>query len=84
MRNLLLSAVVLLSSGAALAHSGGTDGYGCHVNHALEDGDSSRYHCHKGCYKGKKFSSKAEGISFINAHGSIARDAVCKRVVANK
>lgn len=31
----------LLLGGAAFAHSGGTDAYGCHLNHT-----TGLYHCH--------------------------------------
>lgn len=34
-------AILLILSGNALAHSGGTDDAGCHTNHKTGD-----YHCH--------------------------------------
>jgi hypothetical protein len=37
----LLTIALLLSWGAALAHSGGTDANGCHTNRKTGD-----YHCH--------------------------------------
>jgi hypothetical protein len=40
MRKILLFALLTVSA-PALAHSGGTDAYGCHTNHA-----TGVYHCH--------------------------------------
>lgn len=37
----LIAIAMLLASGLALAHSGGTDIYGCHYNHK-----TGVYHCH--------------------------------------
>lgn len=34
-------AIAIFTTGVALAHSGGTDAYGCHKNHK-----TGVYHCH--------------------------------------
>lgn len=43
MRKIILTAVLAMgaSSVPAVAHSGGTDAYGCHTNHT-----TGVYHCH--------------------------------------
>lgn len=41
MRLLIITAVLALTSTAAVAHSGGTDSNGCHKNH-----QTGEYHCH--------------------------------------
>ena len=42
-------------SSAAAAHSGITDGYGCH-----RGPDKVSYHCHQGQFAGRTFKSKEE------------------------
>lgn len=37
----IIAIALLLASGLALAHSGGTNSQGCHKNHKTGD-----YHCH--------------------------------------
>jgi hypothetical protein len=37
----LTAALMLVVTAAAFAHSGGTDSYGCHLNHK-----TGVYHCH--------------------------------------
>lgn len=41
MKMLIVTIVLAVTSGLAVAHSGGTDAYGCHVNHK-----TGIYHCH--------------------------------------
>lgn len=48
-------AIVLLSPTAAAAHGGGLDAHGCH--HGWKRGG---YHCHRGPFAGRSFSSQAE------------------------
>ena len=37
----MITIILLLASGLAMAHSGGTDKLGCHTNHK-----TGVYHCH--------------------------------------
>jgi hypothetical protein len=41
MKRLAIVALLALTGSLALAHSGGTDSMGCHVNHK-----TGLYHCH--------------------------------------
>lgn len=41
MKRIIFAAFALILSGAAFAHSGGTDSAGCHYNHK-----TGVYHCH--------------------------------------
>lgn len=41
MKKALLALSLMFTVGAAFAHSGGTDAYGCHYNHK-----TGVYHCH--------------------------------------
>ena len=43
-----------------LAHGGGLDDFGCHHNKKL-----GGYHCHRGKFSGKNFSSKAEAFGHL-------------------
>lgn len=40
-RLMIALAVLLIGAGQAIAHSGGTDAYGCHMDHS-----TGLYHCH--------------------------------------
>jgi hypothetical protein len=51
---------LLLSSTAALAHSGGLDSYGCH-----HDRKAGGYHCHRGQFAGRSFGSQAEMLEML-------------------
>lgn len=53
---------LLLVAGAARAHGGGVDGYGCH-----NDEQSGGYHCHSGPLAGKSFRSQAEMLAALEA-----------------
>ena len=41
MKKLIIALAMLLAGSAVLAHSGGTDSAGCHLNHK-----TGVYHCH--------------------------------------
>lgn len=41
MKQVILAILVVMFSTSVMAHSGGTDGDGCHQNHKTGD-----YHCH--------------------------------------
>lgn len=48
-------AVLVFAPALALAHGGGVDKHGCHVDRKAGD-----YHCHKGDHKGMSFVSEAD------------------------
>ena len=53
--------------GAALAHGGGLDGYGCH-NDRVHGG----YHCHRGPLAGQSFRSQSDMLDALGTGGGPA------------
>lgn len=57
-----VAAASLISSGPALAHGGGLDGYGCH-----NDRKRGGYHCHRGPLAGQSFNSQSDMLDALGA-----------------
>lgn len=55
---LLVLLISILAPGSAAPHGGGLDAYGCH-----HDRKHGGYHCHRGEFSGRSFTSKAEMLS---------------------
>ncbi len=49
----------------AIAHSGGTDAYGCH-----NETKTGLYHCHSGVFAGQSFTSKSAMLAKLGANSS--------------
>lgn len=57
----------------ALAHGGGLDSYGCHRNRK-----QGGYHCHRGAYAGRAWSSRAPGRWEMNQAAKAKYDPTTK------
>lgn len=68
MRLVVLLFAVFPASHAALGHSGGLDGLGCHY-----DRNSVHYHCHRGQLTGQLFESKAEAVKAFQGTKTLAK-----------
>jgi len=55
-----VTAALLVLGGAAVAHEGPLDSYGCHKNLA-----DNIYHCHTGPLAGQQFKSRADMLRVI-------------------
>lgn len=58
----IVAALCFAGAGAAWAHGGGLDGYGCHHNRKV-----GGYHCHRGPLAGQHFESKNEMLKRLEA-----------------
>jgi hypothetical protein len=56
----ILVTSVAMATPLLYAHGGGLDKYGCHNNRKV-----GNYHCHRGQFAGRSFSSQAEMLKLL-------------------
>jgi len=56
----LIVTSVAMATPLLYAHGGGLDKYGCHNNRKV-----GNYHCHRGQFAGRTFSSQAEMLALL-------------------